>query len=546
MDYKFHWLPDLNAHLNLGYDYYSSKGHNNQGNNDPWTLRLGPGSFTDYTGDGKTQLFNFNLQYVKDLASIKSKIDVLAGYEWSHFWSSNYSLFRTTPTLTTAQSITSPTEHYLVSFLGRLNYTLMDKYLLTVTLRDDNSSRFAKGHREGIFPSAALAWKIKEEPFLKDFKALSELKVRVGYGITGQENIGLDYPYLPVYHLGQPTAAYQFGSTFYNTLRPDPYDINIKWEQTSTQNIGLDFGFLNNRISGSVDGYIRKTKDMINTIPIAAGSNFSNFLLTNVGNLENKGVELSLNVEAIATKDMMWTISGSFAYNQNLLTKLTKTDDPNYAGVAGGGINGGVGNFIQNVRVGFPNQSFYVFQQVYGSNGMPIEGLYVDRSGSGGVVTGNELNKYHYKKPAPDQTIGISSRFTYKKFDFAFAGRADIGNYVYNNFASSQANYSSFYSQSGFFSNLPKQVLNTNFINPQYFSDIYVENASFFRMDNISLGYNFGEILAQKLKARISFTCQNAFVITNYKGLDPEVAGGIDNNVYPRPRVFLLGVNLTF
>jgi len=546
LDYKIPMIPNLSAKLNLGYDYYTSRGHNNQPNNAPWTLRLGPGSFTDYSQLGKTQLLNFNLQYVKDLTAIKSKIDVLAGYEYSHFWSSNYNHYRTTPTLATAVSITSPTENYLISFLGRVNYTLMDKYLVTFTLRDDNSSRFAKGHREGLFPSAAFAWKLNEESFLKNISAISTMKLRVGYGITGQQNIGNDYPSVASYLLSQPTAQYQFGNTFYSTLRPTAYDINIKWESTATQNLGLDFGFLHDRITGSVDGYIRKTKDMINYIPIAAGSNFSNFLTTNVGNLENRGFEVTLNYQAIASKNFTWSIGGNFSYNQNKITKLTKTDDPNYAGVAFGGINGGVGNFIQNVRVGFPNNSFFVYQQVYGSNGMPIEGLYVDRSGTGGVVSGNELNKYHYKKPAPDQNIGLTSRLSYKKFDFSFSARAEIGNYVYNNFASSQANYSSFYSQSGFFSNLPKQVESTKFINPQYFSDYYVENASFFRMDNMSLGYNFGEIMGQKLKARVSFTCQNAFVITNYKGLDPEVNGGIDNNVYPRPRVFLLGVNLTF
>ncbi len=545
LDYKFHFLPDLSANMNLGYDYYDSKGHNNQPVNAPWTVRGGTGSFTDYTSKGKTQLFNFNLQYAKDLKSIESKIDVLAGYEWSHFWQSNYNWFRTSTS--TTDPITTPTEHFLLSYLGRVNYTLMDKYLLTVTVRDDNSSRFASGHREGIFPSAALAWKIKEESFLKDITAISELKLRLGYGITGQENIsGNDYPALAVYKLSETTAQYQFGNTFYSTLRPNAYDANIKWESTTTQNIGLDFGLFKDRITGSVDGYIRKTKDLINNIPIAAGSNFSNFLTTNVGNLENKGVEATLNFQAISKKDIFWTIGLNFSYNENKITKLTKTDDPNYAGVDFGAINGGVGQVIQNVRVGYPNNSFYVFQQVYGSNGMPIEGLYVDKTGLGGNVTGNDLNKYHYKKPAPDQTLGISSRFMYKKFDFSFSGRANIGNYVYNNYASSQANYSSFYSQSGFFNNLPKQISGTNFINPQYFSDYYVENASFFRMDNISCGYNFGDILGQKLKARLSFTVQNVFVITKYKGLDPEVDGGIDNNVYPRPRVFLLGVNLTF
>lgn len=544
LDYRLPFLPDLSAKLNLGYDYYTSKGHNYQPTNAAFTVVNGIGSFDDYGQLGKTQLLNFNLQYVKDLPSIKSKFDLLGGYEYSHFWSSNSNWQRSSTT--TNDPTTVPTEHYLISFLGRLNYTLMDKYLLTLTIRDDNSSRFAAGHREGIFPSGALAWKIKQESFLKNVDFLSELKLRVGFGLTGQENIFSDYPYIPGYVLSTTTAQYQFGSTYYSTLRPDPYDANIKWESTTTQNIGLDFGFFKNRLTGSIDGYLRKTNDLIANIPIAAGSNFSNYLTTNVGSLENNGLEISLNAEAISTKYVSWSIGANFSYNENKITKLSKTNDPNYTGYPTAVLNGGVGNYIENIRPGYPNNSFYVFQQVYSASGMPIEGLYVDRSGSGGVVSSNEANKYHYKKPAPDQTFGINSRITYKKFDFSFSGRANVGNYVYNNYASSQANYSSFYSQSGFFSNLPKQVQSTNFINPQYFSDYYVENASFFRMDNMRVGYDFGEILGQKLKARLSFTAQNVFVITNYKGLDPEVDGGIDYNVYPRPRVFILGVNLTF
>jgi iron complex outermembrane receptor protein len=327
----------------------------------------------------------------------------------------------------------------------------------------------------------------------------------------------------------------------YKTLRPNPYDANIKWEQTTTYNVGLDFGFLKNRLNGSVDLYKRETKDLLNFIPIAAGSNFSNFLTTNVGNLENKGFELSLNGLIISKKDMTWNFGFNAAYNENTITKLTKTDDPNYTGVDVGLIGGGVGNFIQNQRVGYPSNSFYVFQQVYGSNGMPIEGLYVDRTGSGGTVTSNNLNKYHYEKPAPDWTLGVNSRFTYKQMDFSFSGRANIGNYVYNNVASG-ALYSTVYNQSGFYNNVPKQINDAMFTNTQYFSDFYIENASFFKMDNMSVGYNFD----QYIRARLSFTVQNVFTITKYNGLDPEVNGGIDNNFYPRPRVFVLGVNLTF
>ena len=540
-DYKFHFLPDLRANLNLGYDYFTTKGHNNATNEAAFTYRSGIGRLNDYEQTGKTQLLDLYFNYVKEIKSIQSKFDATAGYSWQHFYKDGTSFVRNGDGTQVSDNSKFINENYLVSFFGRLNYTLMERYLVTFTLRDDGSSRFSKANRWGLFPAAAFAWKIKDESFLKNVSEISDLKLRLGWGVTGQQDVGNDYPYLPVYRGSTATAQYQLGNTFYNTLRPNPYDANIKWEETTTYNIGLDFGLLKNRITGTIDAYQRKTKDMLNTIPIAAGSNFSNFLLTNVGNLENKGVELSLNGILISKKDISWSVGFNAAYNENKITKLTKTDDPNYTGVDAGLIGGGVGNYIQNQRVGYPVNSFFVFQQVYDSNGMPIEGMYVDRTGNGGTVTSNNLNKYHYKKPAPDVTLGINSRFAYKQFDFSFSGRANIGNYVYNNVASS-ALYSTVYNQSGFYNNIPKQSNNAKFTNTQYFSDFYIENASFFKMDNMSVGYNF----EKTLKARLSFTVQNVFTITKYKGLDPEVDGGIDNNFYPRPRVFVLGVNLTF
>lgn len=540
-DYKFHFLPELRANLNLGYDYFTTTGYNNASNEAAFTYRNGIGRENDYKQAGKTQLLDFYLNYVKDLESIKSRVDVTGGYSWQHFYKDGSSFVRNGDGTQVSDNSKFINENYLVSFFGRVNYTLMDRYLFTATLRDDGSSRFAKDNRWGLFPAAAFAWKMNEEAFLKEVTVISDLKFRLGWGITGQQDIGNDFPYLPVYRGSTATAQYQFGNTFYNTLRPNPYDANIKWEETTTYNIGLDFGFMKNRITGSIDAYQRDTKDLLNFIPIAAGSNFSNFLTTNVGNLVNKGIELTLNAQVVSTKDWNWNVGLNAAYNENKITRLTKTDDPNYTGVDVGLIGGGVGNFIQNQRVGMPSNSFFVFQQVYGSDGMPIEGLYVDRTGKGGTVTSNNLNKYHYKKPAPDVTLGINSRVAYKQVDFSFSGRANIGNYVYNNVASG-ALYSTVYNQSGFFNNIPKLSENAKFTNTQYFSDFYIENASFFKMDNMSVGYNFEKFL----QARLSFTVQNAFTITKYKGLDPEVDGGIDNNFYPRPRVFVLGVNLTF
>jgi len=548
VDYKFHFLPELRANLNMGYDYSNSEGYNNLTDNAAFSFRNGPGQKIDYTQKKKMELLDFTLNYEKDLTGIKSRISVMGGYSYQHFQREGTNFHRigaeTKPYVDSSKYIN---ENYLISFFGRLNYSLMERYLLTFTLRDDGSSRFGEDNRWGLFPSAAFAWKINEESFLKGVKSLSQLKLRLGYGETGQQDIGDNYyPYLAIYKLSEPTAAYQFGSNFYPTLRPNPYDANIRWESTTTYNIGLDFGFLNDRISGAIDAYLRETKDLINYIPIPAGSNFSNFLTTNVGNLENKGVEFLINVKPVVTSDWFWNIGYNISYNENEITKLTKTDDPNYAGVDAGTISGGVGNFIQNQNVGFPVNSFFVFQQVYDANGMPIEGLYVDLSGKGGTITSSNLNKYHYKQPAPKVTMGLSSNVSYKNIDFSFSSRVNLGNYAYNNLASERSRYSTLYNQSGFFNNLPTLVYDTKFNNPQYWSDYYVENASFFRLDNISVGYNFNKLFTQKLKARLSFTVNNAFVITKYKGLDPEVDGGIDNNIYPRPRVYVLGVNITY
>jgi iron complex outermembrane receptor protein len=444
----------------------------------------------------------------------------------------------------------------------------MDKYLLTVTLRDDGSSRFAPENRWGLFPALALAWKIKNEDFLKDVKAVTDLKLRLGWGVTGQQNIItddnnklLDYPYMGTYTVSVESAYYQFGyetnpetglpdytkPIYVSTLRPNPYDPNIKWESTTTQNIGLDFSFYNDRISGSLDYYKRETKDLINNIPIPNGSNFSNYLTTNVGSLENNGFEVTLNLKPIAKRDMAWDVGFSFSYNENKITKLLRTDDPTYNGIPTGNINGATGNNIQIQSVGHQTYSYFVLQQVYDINGFPIEGLYVDLSGGGGSISSNLANYYHYKKPAPDYLIGLSSRFGYKKFDIAFSARINLNNYVYNNVAS-QTFYGNMYNNN-YWQNLSSQIKDTKFNNAQYFSDIYIENASFFKMDNITAGYNFTKIITEKLRGRVSFTVQNAFTITKYKGIDPEVNNGsdklgIDNNFYPRARVYMLGVNL--
>lgn len=552
-DYRFSFLPELRAHVNMGIDYSKSEGFNNVSPLAPWTSELG--SRTDYTGKNQSRLFDFYLNYAKEIND--HKIDFTGGYSYQSFQrdGSNFSRsydnsvyydYEVTQDGDTVARKFIPDPNYLISFFGRANYNYKGKYLVTATLRTDGSSRFAEENRWGVFPAVALAWRMKSENFLADVKGLSDLKLRIGYGVTGQQDVGGAYPYLPVYVLSTTTAQYQFGDTFYQTFRPSAYDASFKWEETTTYNAGLDVGLISDRITASVDFYFRESRDLINTIPIPAGSNFNNFLTTNVGNLENRGLEVTLNAKAIKTTNLTWDLGFNLSHNKNKITKLTATDDPNYQGVNVGGISGGVGNTVQNNNVGFAQNSFFVFQQIYDANGRPIEGFYVDRTGNGGNVVSNQLNKFHYKQPAPIVLMGFTSTITYKNFDFFMAGRLSLGNYVYNNGASNTFYQAAFNNNTVTFNNLRRFIYDTGFAAAQYWSSHYVENGSFFKMDNMSLGYNVSELFNQKLKARFSFTVQNAFMVTNYSGIDPEIANGIDNNLYPRPRVFLVGINLTY
>jgi iron complex outermembrane receptor protein len=546
VEYLAHFLPDLKATLNLGGDFSKSEGNVNASDNSAGTYDpvYGGGINNYYAQHKRNTLLDFYLNYKKEIPSIKSRIDVTGGYEWQHFYRNDTANNANASGSKVTYSDYNATESYLISFFGRLNYILADKYYLTVTVRDDGSSRFAKENRWGLFPSLALAWDIKGESFVKNVSLISALKLRLGYGVTGQQEIGQgDYPYLARYTSGLSSAQYQMGNNWITTLRPEGYDKNLKWEETTTYNIGLDFGLLKERISGAIDAYYRPTKDMLNTIPVPAGTNLTNQILTNVGNMVNKGIEFSLNVRPIVKPDMQWTISLNGTYNKNEITKLTTVDDPDYQGVVVGGIAGGVGNYIQINTVGYPRNSYYVYQQIYDAAGNPIEGLYADRNGDGSVT---ELDKYRIKKPEPDVFMGLSSTFNYKNLDFSFNSRLNIGNFVYNNMSSNHSSYSEVYRSVGSLANVNRSILKTNFENPQYWSDYYLENASFFRMDNMSLGYSFTDLVNGKGRIRVYASVQNVFVITKYTGLDPEVFDGIDNNIFPRPRTYLFGVSLEF
>jgi len=551
LDYKLHFFPDLSAHLNLAYDHSKSTGAYIVPEYASWTYDPvhGGGVYNSYSQEKKNDLLDFYLNYSKDVKKINSRFNVMVGYSWQHFWRQDYSENGNYAHTWNLDTIDNPTESYLVSFFGRFNYSFKNRYLLTFTLRDDGTSRFSPDTRWGLFPSVAFAWRINDEPWMESAKSVvSQLKLRLGYGITGQQNIGQgDYPYLPRYTSSQNNAAYQLGNVFYLTLRPEGYNPDIKWEETTTYNLGVDYGFLEDRIYGSLDFYYRKTKDLLNFIPVPAGSNLTNYLLSNVGDLENKGVEFSVYARIITNKFLRWTVGFNASSNTNKITKLTATSNPDYLGVEVGGISGGVGNNVQMHSVGYPAYSFFVYEQVYDENGNPIEGLYVDRNGDGQITN---ADRYHYQDPAPNFFFGISSDLQYKNWDFSFSGRANFDNYVYNNVSSMNGVYDRLYRPEGpYLSNITTDVLDAGFVNPQYLSDYYVQNASFFRMDNITLSYlfkNMNKSDKTPINLGLSFTINNAFVITKYKGLDPEVSNGIDNNIYPRPTTYVFGVNLQF
>lgn len=555
LDYKFHFLPDLHAHVNGGMDLSTGKQYTD----------VSPYSSTNnyYGSYGWEQKDKYNLslnaylQYSKDFTD-KHRFDVMAGYEWQHFHDTSdqeyWGLYPLSNNVVENRgqrynntSSGSATESYLVSFFGRVNYTLLDRYLFTATVRQDGSSRFHKNNRWGLFPSFALGWKLKEEAFLKDVDVLSDLKLRLGYGITGQQNINSgDYPYLAVYETNKDGAYYPIlGEGI--TYRPNAYNPDLKWEKTTTYNVGLDFGFLNNRINGAVDYYYRRTTDLLNSVFVSAGTNFKNKVLSNVGSLENSGIEFSINSKPVVTTDWTWDLGFNITYNKNEITKLTTGDSKNYYVAAGDNIGGGRDMKAMAHAVGHPASSFYVYQQVYDENGKPIENEFVDRNGDGTI---NGDDRYFYKKPTADVLMGLTSRLSYKSWDFSFSLRASLNNYVYNSVEAggSDCNPTSVYSF-GALNNRPLMGVANNIQNLKdntLLSDYFVQNASFMKCDNITLGYSFKKMFGAPIGGRVYAAVQNVFTITKYKGLDPEVEKGLDNNIYPRPLTTLIGLSLNF
>ena len=542
-DYKFKFLDGLRANLNLGLDYSTTSGWNVS---DPGSeisyhnkVENGTGAWEKYTQTRRDQTLEFYLAYAKDLKQINSRFDVLAGYSWQHFYNKTTDQKIANDGSGVEYPVSKPlfkTESYLISFYGRLNYTLLDRYLLTFTIRDDGTSRF-QNNKWGVFPSAALAWRISEENFLKNVDWLSNLKLRLGWGITGQQNINSgDYPSIATYHTNQSGSLYMLGNSVVTPVTAKGYASNIKWEETTTYNIGLDFGFARNRINGSIDLYKRVTKDLLNKVPVASGTNLTNYLLMNVGDMENKGIEVALNFVPIEKKDLRWEFGVNVAYNKNEITRLTASDDPSYLGVETGDISGGVGNHIQIHQVGNPISSFFVFQQVYDETGKPLEGVYVDRNHDGQIT---DDDRYIYYKPDADVNIGFNTELSYKKWTLSASLRSSLGNYVYNNVASNTEMKADMWTNN-FICNRVSTAPYTNFAQAQYRSDYYIQNASYLKLDKVTLAYNITDWV------RVNFTAQNVFTITNYDGVDPEVGNGIDNNMYPRSRNFILGASFNF
>lgn len=589
LDYAFHFLPDLHANINLGYDVSKTNEYDSTEVNTPntyWSHQKDGAGFTNYRYQFKSNtLLDFYLNYRKEVESIKSNFDVTAGYSWQrnyksewHYGADSDAGRATTPgfslpiydaaTGTYSMDIdpnsldrvgqnylddivdANGNYHYkehlqLLSFFGRLNYTFMGRYLATVTVRGDATSRFSKDNRWGTFPAVALGWRIIDESFMEGTRGwMNDLKLRLGWGMTGQQEVGSTCNYLPLYSIASPGSYYPVTDaeghvTYIPGYFLQGYNPDLKWETTTTWNAGLDFAFLNNRINASFDWYLRKTKDLLSYVTIPAGSSTVNMLNRNIGDLENYGVEFSITARPVVTKDFNWTIAYNVGYNHNEITKL----NDNSAIITTGGISGGTGNTVQAHAVGHAANSFYLLQQVYDNAGNPIEGVFVDQNGDGII---NSDDKVINHSPDPKVTMTMSNTFRYKKWDLGISLRASIGNYVYNNVLASNSGLDGVNNYG--LSNLVKAdyyFKNKGAAN-YYMSDYFLENASFLRCENITLGYTWDNLFGNKLNLRLFGAVQNPFVITKYSGIDPEVYGGIDNDVYPKATTYSLGLVATF
>ncbi len=560
LDYKLHFFPDVRLNVNYGYDISYGYGAGYVSPNSASGYKrykvsdndYRNGSLYKYKQRNRNTVFESYLAYGKDFGRKGTRLDFLVGTSYQDMINSNYNFPDVTADGYTVSVPLFPNdrpEARLLSYYSRLIYNLEGKYILTATVRRDGSSKFQGSNRWGTFPSVAFAWRLKNESFLKNSNLISDLKLRLGFGITGQQDgIGY-YDTRQFYTLGDGKALYQIGYNidgtphFDSIYRPSGYYPNRKWEQTATSNIGIDFGFWKGRLTGSVDVYLKKTKDLLNTIDVPAG-NFANKVTANVGDLENKGIEVSLNGQPIRNNKLTWDLGFNITYNKNEITKLTIADNPNFVGNQFG--NADQFNTIQINSVGYSRASFYAFQQVYDNAGKPIEGLYVDRNRDGTI---NEKDLYHYKAPDANVFAGLSTSVTIGKLNVGVVMRGSFGNYMYNRVQSNSGTKNNIINSLGFINNGSPSVLETGFIGSGTLftrSDYFIQNASFVKMDNAYVGYSVGKVFNGAANLRLNAAVQNVFTITKYKGLDPEIDGGIDNNIYPRPRTYTVGFNLEF
>ncbi|MCD8312824.1 MAG: TonB-dependent receptor [Bacteroidales bacterium] len=550
IDYKVHGAEDLHFNLNLGLDYSSSKGTVNipYGSEQSYknTTQNGLGLNESYTGSKRDETLEFYGAY-DHTWNKKHTFGAMVGYSYQWFYNDSTDqqltdLAEDDPDFKEYYSSISKFEYYLISFFGRVNYNFDERYFITGTVRWDGTSRFVN-NKWGFFPSVALAWNIKNEPFMENASPkLSALKLRLSWGQTGQQDLNTSsYPSLATYISNDYDGSrYFFGNNMLTPLTPSAYNADLKWETTTSYNVGLDLGFVDQRVTFGIDAYYRKTTDLLNYTPIAAGSNLSNYINANIGTLENTGVELDANFIPVQTKDWFWQIGLNGAWNKNKVTKLTANDSDDYTGVETGGISGGTGNNIQRFMTGYPAYTYYVYQQIYDTDGNPIPGAYVDRNGDGTI---DESDKYYYKDPNPDFTIGFNTTLQFKNWTLAISAHSNIGNYVYNNNASNMCLTTDLWTNN-FTTNRIKSEAYSGFNTAEYFSDYWVRNASFFKLDNITLGYLFhlndGETI------NLFATVQNVCCASPYDGLDPEIFGGIDNNIWPRPRTYIVGLKFNF
>lgn len=553
LDYKLHFFEDLHFVTEAGIDRFDSDGYTRVSTESALGYQPNPftsgdwvnlGNYSTYTDALQNKNLNSYFNYTKDFG--KFKVDATAGYNYQLFQKEKYESGETTQP-NPNEDVTTDPDINLQSYFGRLNLGYDSRYLLTVNYRRDGTSRFSKANRWGNFAGAAFAWNLSDESFLKDNETISTLKLRVGYGTTGQQDISASYDYLTRVTLGSINTQYIFGGVVYSTARPEGYNENIKWEELSEKNIGLDYGFLNNRISGSINYFDKKSSDLLADVLVPDGANLRNQGFNNIGNLRTKGVEFSIQSDIVKNDNLTWNLAFNTTYINQKISNLGKTVE-GFTGYAVGDIKGGSGNKIQINSVGYAPNSFFVYEQLYDANKKPIAGAYVDRNNDGKIDDGD---RYRFHKAAPDYTFGLFSSLNYKKFDFVMNWRASLGNYIFDNVSSDKGYLMAGLRRDTDLANVSSDYLNTGFVyedngTQRYLSNYFVKDASFIKLDNVTVGYTFDKAILKVVNLRFSAGVQNVLTITKYNGLDPEKFNGIDGNIYPRARTFLFGVNANF